>query len=136
MPNGDTEQIPRVLPSLRWNVLPCRCRRLSMFSNLVYVALLSVRQAASTFIEVLFVGAKCVWRKVHSRLMWHSRSQPAPPSLLAKVARGQNLIPSFLWIAPGWRAWRRNPRKGRDQILQRSVAEPLSRSPKGHALTI
>ena len=22
-----------------------------------------------------------------------------------KVARWQNLIPSFLWIAPGWRAW-------------------------------
>ena len=38
------------------------------------------------------------------------------------VARWQNLIPSFPWIAPGWRAWR--PRKGRDQILQRSVAEP------------
>ena len=36
----------------------------------------------------------------------------------------QNLIPSFPWIAPGWRAWGRNPRKGRDQILQRSVAEP------------
>ena len=40
-----------------------------------------------------------------------------------KVARWQNLIPSFPWIAPGWRAWGRNPRKGRDQILQRSVAE-------------
>ena len=23
----------------------------------------------------------------------------------AKVARWQNLIPSFPWIAPGWRAW-------------------------------
>ena len=41
-----------------------------------------------------------------------------------KVARRQNLIPSFPWIAPGWRAWGCNPRKGRDQILQRSVAEP------------
>ena len=41
-----------------------------------------------------------------------------------KVARWQNLIPSFPWIAPGWRAWGSNPRKGRDQILQRSVAEP------------
>ena len=40
------------------------------------------------------------------------------------VARWQNLIPSFPWIAPVWRAWGRNPRKGRDQILQRSVAEP------------
>ena len=30
------------------------------------------------------------------------------------VTRWQNLIPSFPWIAPGWR----------DQILQRSVAEP------------
>ena len=43
---------------------------------------------------------------------------------LSKVARFQNLIPSFPWIAPGWRAWGRNPRKGRDRILQRSVAEP------------
>ena len=34
-----------------------------------------------------------------------------------KVARWQNLIPSFPWTAPGWRAWGRNPRKGRDQIL-------------------
>ena len=41
----------------------------------------------------------------------------------AKVARWQNLIPSFPWIAPGWRAWGRNPRKGRDHILQLSVAE-------------
>ena len=41
-----------------------------------------------------------------------------------KVARWQNLIPSFPWIASGWRAWGRNPRKGRDQILQRSLAEP------------
>ena len=47
---------------------------------------------------------------------------PPPPD--ARVARWQNLIPSFPWIAPGWRAWGRNPRKGRDQILQRSVAEP------------
>ena len=43
---------------------------------------------------------------------------------IAKVARWQNLIPSFPWIAPGWRAWERNPRKGRDQTLQRSLAEP------------
>ena len=41
-----------------------------------------------------------------------------------KVARWQNLIPSFPWIAAGWRVWGRNPRKGRDQILQRSIAEP------------
>ena len=44
--------------------------------------------------------------------------------LRTKVARWQNLIPSFPWIAPGWRAWGRNPRKGRDHILQHSVAEP------------
>ena len=43
---------------------------------------------------------------------------------LIKVARWQNWIPSFPWIAPGWRAWGRNPRKGRDQILHRSGAEP------------
>ena len=41
-----------------------------------------------------------------------------------KVARWQNLIPSFPWFAPGWRALGRNPRKERDLILQRSVAEP------------
>ena len=46
------------------------------------------------------------------------------PPVLAKVARWQNLIPSFPWIAPGWSTWRHNPRKGRDQILQRSGAEP------------
>ena len=55
---------------------------------------------------------------------------------LSKVARWQNWISSFPWIAPGWRAWKRNPRKGRDQILQRSVAEPQSRSPKGQNHTI
>ena len=42
----------------------------------------------------------------------------------AKVARWQNLIPSFPWIAPEGRVWGCNPRKGMDQILQGSVAEP------------
>ena len=42
----------------------------------------------------------------------------------SSVARWQNLIPSFPWIGPGWIAWECNPRKGRDLILQRSVAEP------------
>ena len=41
----------------------------------------------------------------------------SPIGLRNKVARWQNLIPSFPWIAPGWRAGGRNPRKGRDQIL-------------------
>ena len=41
-----------------------------------------------------------------------------------KVASWQNFIPSFPWTTPGWRARGRNPRKGRDQILQGSVAEP------------
>ena len=36
----------------------------------------------------------------------------------------------------GWRAWGRNPRKGRDQILLRSEAEQLSRSLKGQTHTI
>ena len=49
---------------------------------------------------------------------------PFPLLPVVKVARWQNLIPSCPWIAPVWRAWGRNPRKGRDQILQRSVAEP------------
>ena len=44
--------------------------------------------------------------------------------LQVSAARWQTFIPSFPWIASGWRAWGRNPRKGRDQILQRSVAEP------------
>ena len=44
--------------------------------------------------------------------------------LVEEVARWQNLIPSFPWIALGWRAWGHNPRKGRDQILQRSLADP------------
>ena len=69
-----------------------------------------------------------------------TRSHTFVPSLalcdIGKVARWQNLIPSFPWIAPGWRAWGRNPRKGRDQILQRSGAEPYSRSPKGQTDTI
>ena len=56
--------------------------------------------------------------------------------LWLRYATLQNLIPSFPWIAPGWRAWGRNPRKGRDQTLQRSVAEPYSRSPKGQTHTI
>ena len=49
----------------------------------------------------------------------------------SKVARWQNLIPSFPWIAPGRRAWGRNPRKGRYQILQRNVAEPYFFKPIG-----
>ena len=48
----------------------------------------------------------------------------ADEHVVPSVARLQNLIPSFPWIAPGWREWGRNPRKGRDQILQRSIAEP------------
>ena len=32
-------------------------------------------------------------------------------SQAVRVARWQNLIPSFPWIAPGWRAWGRNPQK-------------------------
>ena len=45
---------------------------------------------------------------------------PLPPPQVS-VARWQNLIPSYPWIVPGWRAWGHNQRKGRDQ---RSVAEP------------
>ena len=45
-------------------------------------------------------------------------------AMKGKVARWQNLIPSFPWIEPGWRAGGRNPRKGRDKVLQRSIAEP------------
>ena len=45
-----------------------------------------------------------------------------------KVSRWQNLIPSFPWIVPGWRAWGRNPRKGRDQILQHSHSPEARRA--------
>ena len=41
-----------------------------------------------------------------------------------KVARWQNLILTFPWIVPAWRAWGHNLRKGRDPILQQRVAEP------------
>ena len=44
------------------------------------------------------------------------------------VARWQHLIPSFPWIAPGWRCCGRNPRKERDQILQRSRSLPSPKS--------
>ena len=54
----------------------------------------------------------------------HQQQQQQQMHQVHSVARWQNLIPSFPWIAPGWRAWGRNPRKRRDQILQRSVAEP------------
>ena len=70
-------------------------------------------------------------RKLHSTNRDDERAELSAPCskeeskrLLGKVSRWQNLIPSFPWIVPGWRAWGRNPRKGRDQILLRSVAEP------------
>ena len=53
-------------------------------------------------------------------------------TFITSVARWQNLIPTLPRIAPGWRAGVevRKPRKGRDQILQRSIAEPQSFKPK------
>ena len=51
-----------------------------------------------------------------ARIVRMATLSKTPPVL--KVARWQNLIPSFPWIAPGWRVW------GRNQILQPSVAEP------------
>ena len=57
--------------------------------------------------------------------------QPKSKLSQVSVARWQNLIPSFPWIAPGRRAWGRNPMKGRDQILERSVAEPKSFKSEG-----
>ena len=58
--------------------------------------------------ELATLGRQVVWRGLESC-----------------VARWQNLIPSFPWIAPGWRAWGHNPRKGRDQNLQHSGAMVL-----------
>ena len=60
-----------------------------------------------------------------------SQSHSHPIRALSKVARWQNWIPSCPWIAPGWRAWGHNPRKGRDQILLRSVAHSQSFKPDG-----
>ena len=60
-------------------------------------------------------------RPVHEEEDWPECAHRVPD---ASVARWQNLISSFPWIAPRWRVWGRNPRKGRDPILQRSIAEP------------
>ena len=46
-------------------------------------------------------------RRVQRR---HRRLQPAAQG--RSVSRWQKWIPSFPWIAPGWRAWGRNPRMG------------------------
>ena len=86
----------------------------------------------------LIAMLSALFRRPHP--MPHSLSHshrflPAPRKCIAaKVARWQNLIPSFPWIVPGWRAGTRgggNPRKGRDQIFQRSIAEPKCKSLKG-----
>ena len=36
---------------------------------------------------------------------------------MAPLRCGSKLDPFLFWIAPGWRAWGRNPRKRRDQIF-------------------
>ena len=69
--------------------------------------------------QFIFISSfRSDWRNCANRLFFIGYL------LLAKVARWLNLIPSFPWIAPGWRAWGRNPRKERDEFLQCSVAEP------------
>ena len=37
------------------------------------------------------------------------KTKESPVQVSCSVARWQNLIPSFPWIAPGWRAWGCNP---------------------------
>ena len=82
-------------------------------------------------------GAACVACKGRARAFFHHSCQMAIARFLDRMCMAlrasglrlryamlQNLIPSFPWIAPGWRAWGRNPRKGRQQILQSSIAEP------------
>ena len=65
------------------------------------------------------------WRNSRKgRSLVHGKKEWAHRRACTMVAIWQNLIPSFPWIATGWRAWGRNPRRGRDQILQCSVAEP------------
>ena len=66
-----------------------------------------------------------------SGLPWSDCEKGGQPCLwetfsrfLAQCCQMTNLIPSFPWIAPRLRARGHNPRKGRDQILQRRVAEP------------
>ena len=61
-----------------------------------------------------YVGADVV----QERLVVGDDEEGLLPVLhVVSVARWQNLTPSFPWIEPGWRAWGRNPRGGRDQIL-------------------
>ena len=57
-----------------------------------------------------------------------ARRRPLPVDPLALAAV---LVP-----AQGCQMAKFDPRKGRDQILQRSIAELLSRSPKGQTHTI
>ena len=74
-----------------------------------------------SFSVIILSSAKLTVERLHA-VRADACADVATPA--HKVARKQNLIPSLPWIAPGWRVWGRNPRKGRDQILQRSVAEP------------
>ena len=93
------------------------------------VFLLRDQQCLSPFHNIF--GLTHHSHRVHIEVKLVGRHGPVP-----KVPRWQNLIPSFPCIVLGWRAWGRNPRKGRDQILQRSAAEPYSISPKGQTHTI
>ena len=82
----------------------------------VHVLHSSVRSQSQLFFEPA--------RRVQRLTAEEGGGKESDATMGGSVARWQNLIPSFSWIAPGSRAWGLNPKKGRDQILQSSVAEP------------
>ena len=53
--------------------------------------------------------------------------------LWLRYATLQNLIPSFAWIAPGWRAWGRNPRKGSNFAIWQHCAPELREDAEAEA---
>ena len=59
-------------------------------ANPTFTARVLDLQSAINLTDVFSVIARSSWDKM---------------SIQASVARWQNLIPSFPWIAPGWRAW-------------------------------
>ena len=69
-----------------------------------------------TVVVVVVSGSKLLMRSSKESKVDSSEDRKS-------VARWQNLIPSFPWIAPGWRMWGRNPKRGRGQILQRHRPE-------------
>ena len=91
------------------------------FSTHIFQMLMLIGEGDQVVKVPIVLGPECIDLPPHAALSAPFGGR-LPEDL--KVARWQNLIPSFPCIVPGWRAWGRNPRKGKDQILQRSGAEP------------